>query len=185
MFDDLRNAFRELLHGNMDPSQRRELLVEMRETLVRAKMALDDLRVGVATTEARLGKERAELDTVMRRKGLAEGINDQETVTIASRFEGQHRERVSVLERKLEVQQSELALLEREVEEMTSAFKAAQAGVGSGLRSGAVEDSLDDIAARDSGLERDLRSLDRDQRRAAHEADAEARLAELKRRMGR
>jgi hypothetical protein len=183
MFDDIRHAFDELLRGNVAPGDRRALLQEMRETLVRAKMALDDLREGVASTEGRLAKERGELETVQRRKKLAEGIGDTETVGIAARFEAQHLERAAVLARKLEAGQAELALVEREVEEMTAQFKAAQAGVGSGLRAGAMDDDLDPSAA-DVALDRDLRSLDRERRKAATEADADARLAELKRRMG-
>ncbi len=89
-----------------------------------------------------------------------------------------------MLERKLEASRAELALVEREVEEMTAQFKAAQAGVGSGLRAGAVDEAMDPTASPDAGLDRDLRTLDRERRRQATEADADARLAELKRRMG-
>lgn len=183
MFDDIRHAFQELLNGNVAPEQRRALLHEMRETLIRAKLARDDLQESVKVTEARLAKERADLATVQRRKTLAEGIKDAETVTIATRFETQHLERVSVLERKLDATFGELGLLEREVEEMTTQYKAAQAGVGSGMRAGAVDDQLDPLA-REPGLDRELRSLDREQRRAANDAEADQRLAELKRRMG-
>jgi hypothetical protein len=183
MFDDIRHAFEELLNGNVAPEQRRALLHEMRETLIRAKLARDDLQESVKATEARLAKERADLQTVQRRKTLAEGIKDAETVTIATRFETQHLERVSVLERKLDATIGELGLLEREVEEMSTQYKAAQAGVGSGMRAGTVDEQLDPLA-RDPGLDRELRGLDREQRRAANDAEADQRLAELKRRMG-
>lgn len=183
MFDDIRHAFQELLNGNVAPEQRRALLHEMRETLVRAKMAREDLEASVKATEARLAKERAELETVRRRKVLAENIKDAETVTIAARFEAQHQERVAVLERKLDATQAELGLLEREVEEMSTQYKAAKAGVGSGMRAGTVDEQLDPLS-RDPGLDRELAHLDREQRRAAHDADADQRLAELKRRMG-
>lgn len=183
MFDDVKQAFHELLHGNVTGSDRRDLLQEMRATLVQAKMAVDDLREGVAATERRLGRERQELETVQRRRQLAEGINDAETVAIAQRFEAQHLEKVVLLEKKLEVERGELALVERDVEEMTAQFKAAQAGVGSGLRPGAAT-ADEDLTNRDAALDRELSGLDRASRRAAHEADADARLAELKRRMG-
>lgn len=191
MFSDIRQALRDLLQGNVPPEGRRELLAVMKDTLVRGRLALDDLREGVAATRKRLERERGELETVKRRKGLAEGIGDAETVGIAARFEAQHAERVAVLERKLEAQESELALVERELAEMTQQYRAAAAGVGSGMRSGAVpaadptateEESLDDAGA---ALHRELDGLGRAQRRAAAEADAEARLAELKRRMGK
>ncbi|MGQ0649503.1 MAG: hypothetical protein ACT4P7_18265 [Gemmatimonadaceae bacterium] len=183
MFEDIRRAFEDLLNGNVAPGDRRELLQEMRDTLVRAKLAMDDLRVGVDANEKKLARERAELETVRRRKGLAESRGDAETVAVAIRFEAQQLERVTWLEKKLDVAQGELAMVEREVEEMTVQYKAALAGVGSGLRSGAVDDELDPTT-RDADLDRNLRSLDRQQRKAASEAEADARLAELKRRMG-
>jgi hypothetical protein len=188
VFDDLRQALRDLLHGNVPPEGRRELLSIMKDTLVRGRLALDDLREGVAATRKRLDRERHELETVVRRKGLAEGIGDQETVVIATRFETQHAERVAVLERKLEAQESELALAERELAEMTQQYRAAAAGVGSGMPPGAVppagaaSDEIDDARVT---LEREIAGLDRARRREAVEADAEARLAELKRRMGK
>ena len=184
MFEDLRRAFHDLLNGNVPPADRRGLVQEMRETLVQAKMALDDLRQGIVLTEKRIVRERSELETVLRRKGLAEGRGDAETVSIAARFEMQHTEWVTVLEKKLDAQRDELAMLEKEVEEMTAQLKAANAGVGSGMRQNAVAEELD-LDSRDSELNRDLNALNRDARRAAHDADAEARLAELKRRMGR
>jgi hypothetical protein len=120
---------------------------------------------------------------------LAQGIGDQETVTIAQRFETQHAERVAVLERKLEAQESELALGEREVAEMTQQLKAAASGVGSGMRPGTVAEEVHgDIAGVDdtrATLDREMAGLDRAQRRADAEAAAEERLAELKRRMGK
>ena len=181
MFDELRNAFRELLHGNVPPEERRNLLSAMRDTLVRARLALDDLRAGLEVTRRRMGTERAELETVRRRKGLAEGIGDLETVSIAERFEAHHLERLVVLERKEGAQVSELALVEREVLEMTEQFKAATSGVGSGIAGAAPGDPLD---AR-TELDAELGAMGRAQRRAAAEADADARLADLKRRMGK
>jgi hypothetical protein len=71
---------------------------------------------------------------------------------------------------------------------MTQQYRAAAAGVGSGMRPGAVpppgaaRDEIDDARAT---LEREIDGMDRARRREAMEADAEARLAELKRRMGK
>ncbi|MGQ0766070.1 MAG: hypothetical protein ACT4OZ_10425 [Gemmatimonadota bacterium] len=184
MLDEVRRALNDLLNGNVAPADRRDLLQQMRGTLVRARMAVDDMRASAAATEKRLLNERRELDTVRRRRALAEGVKDEETVKVASRFEQHHAERVQIIVRKLDVEQSELALLEREVDEMTTQFKAASAGVGSGLRTGTV-DEAQGLESRDAGLESEFSGLNRQQRRAAAEADAEARLAELKRRMGR
>lgn len=184
MFDDIRQAFRELLKGNVPPEGRRELIAVMKDTLVHARLALDDLREGVEQTRKRVEKERAELETVRRRKGLAQGVGDTETVTIAERFEAQQSERLAVLERKLSAQEEELALLEHDVAEMKEQLKSAIAGVGSGMRAGTVgsADPLDDGRA---NLEHELNDLKRAERRANASAEADAALAELKKRMGR
>jgi len=189
VFEDIRQAFHELLNGDVAPGDRRGLLSEMRDTLVRAKLAVDDLRAGLEVTRKRLAAEQRELETIVRRKTLAEGINDTETVAIAARFEATHAERVALLQKKVEVEEGELALVEREIEEMKAQYKAANAGVGSGLRSGGpgsappsdAELGLDD---RGAGLAQELGQMDRQRRRSESEAGAEARLAELKKRMG-
>lgn len=185
MFDDIRHAFRELLHGNVPPEGRRELISAMKDTLVQAKLALDDLREGVEITSKRVERERSELETVRRRKGLAQNVGDAETVTIAERFEAQQAERLGVLENKLNVQQTELALVERDVAEMKEQLRAALAGVGSGMRSGTVDAAADPLDEGRSGVEQQLNDLKRAERRAAASADADAALAELKKRMGR
>ena len=191
MFDDVRRAFRELLHGTPPSGDaRRAVIAQMRETLVQARMGLDDLRKGVAETKARLNRERADLETVRRRKQLAEGIKDAETVAIAERYEKQHVERVDVLARKLESQEAELALVEREVEEMSSEFKLAAAGANPGVSAGtargdAKDSSLDDALGNDPGLRDELDGLARARRRAEAESSADEKLAALKRRMGK
>lgn len=185
VFDEVRQAFRELLHGNVPPEGRRELIAVMRDTLVQARLAVDDLREGVEVTRKRLERERAELETIRRRKGLAEGVGDAETVTVATRFETQHAERVAVLEQKMAVQESELALLERDMAEMKEQLKAALAGVGSGMRSGTVDAATDPLDEGRANVEQQLNDLKRAERRANANADADAALAELKKRMGR
>ena len=185
VFDDVRQAFRELLHGNVPPEGRRELIVVMKETLVRARLAMDDLRDGIGVTQKRLERERAELETIRRRLGLARGVGDEETVRIAVRFEAQHVERLTVLEQKLAVQESELALVDREVAEMKEQLRAALAGVGSGMRSGTVDAAADPLDGEREGVEQQLNDLKRAERRASAAADADAALAELKKRMGR
>ena len=187
LFEDVRDALRELLEGNVPPADRRAALQEMRETLVRAKMALDDLSQGVAATEKRLARERTELETVRRRKTLAEGIGDAQTVEVAARFETQQSERVALIEKKLEAEQGELRLVGQEVEEMSVQLKAAHAGIGSGMRSGGAAASgavADDDLEPEASLREDLSAMERQHRRATREADAETQLAELKKRMG-
>jgi len=185
MFDEVRQAFRDLLHGNVPPEGRRELIAIMKDTLVQARMAMDDLREGVEVTKKRVLVEMAELETVRRRKGLARGVGDEETVLIAERFEAQHAERLAVLEQKLLAQEGELAMVDREVAEMKEQLKSAMAGVGSGMRAGTVDTASDPLDPGRAALDQQLNDLKRAERRASADAEADARLAELKKRMGR
>ncbi len=183
MFEDLREALRDLLSGGVPPNERRSVLADMRETLVRARLGLDDLRRGVEETRRRLAQEVREHETAERRRTLAVEIGDKETEAIAVRFAAHHAERVAVFQRKLDSQEAELALVDREVSEMTVQLKAAMAGAGSGLREGAP--SADSLGGDDESLRAELDRLRRAETRAAHDAAAEERLAELKRRMGK
>jgi hypothetical protein len=189
MFEHFREALNALLSRATPPQERRALLGHMRETLARAKAGVEDLRDGLEQARRRLAAERRELDTVRRRKRMAADVNDTRTVSVAEGFEIHHAERVLVLEQKVAIQERELALAEAEVLEMTQAFKAAAAGAGS---SGAgVGPSIDEAAAREvdealAGPEAaDFDSLRRSQAREQRNVEAERRLAELKRRMGK
>jgi len=197
MFDDVRQAFRDLLRSTPPSGDaRRSIVAQMHETLVQARMGLDDLRKGVEETQGRLKRERLELETVRRRKQLAVGINDGETVAVAERYEKQHTERIALLERKLETQEAERAMVEREVGEMNAEFKLAAKGGTPGVSAGspasgatdgadaataAVDEALDDNA----GLRDELDGLARARRRADAESTADEKLAALKRRMGK
>ncbi len=169
------------------PEERRALAADMRDTLVRARAGLHDLRDGLEVARRRLAHEQQELDTVRRRKALAEGIGDAETVAVADRFEKHHAERVAVLVRKIDAQETELALNEREVAEMTSALKAAMAGAGPAPASVSAESAaqreVDDALRPDPSPEID--AMRRQRERAARDEDAARRLEELKRRMGK
>jgi hypothetical protein len=187
MFENFREALNALLNRGTSPEDRRALLSHMRETLGRAKAGVEDLRTGVAQARARLATERRELDTVRRRKKMAADVNDAQTVSVAERFEIHHAERVQVLEQKVAVQERELALAEEEVREMMTAFKQA----ASGATAASAGPSIDEAAAREvdealAGPEAaDFDSLGRAQARQQRESEAERRLAELKRRMGK
>jgi hypothetical protein len=199
MFDDVRQAFRDLLRSTPPSGDaRRSIVAQMRETLVQARMGLDDLRKGVEETQARLKRERLELETVRRRKQLAVGINDVETVAVAERYEKQHTERIALLERKLEAQEAELAMVEREVGEMNAEFKLAAAGATPGVSAGsasgattgegvdaATAAAVDDALGDNAGLRDEIDGLARARRRADAESTAAEKLAALKRRMGK
>jgi len=121
---------------------------------------------------------------VRRRKALAAGIADRETVEVAGKYEQMHAEHVDVLTRKREAQEGERRLAEREVEEMTAALKAIVGGAVP--PSGAVSPAGDEaMEVSDAATREELDRLARARARAEHEADAQRKLDELKRRMGK
>ncbi|MEA3247898.1 MAG: hypothetical protein U9Q74_17250 [Gemmatimonadota bacterium] len=186
MFESLKATLHDLLHGQVAPTDRRAVIADMKRALVAAKLGVADLREGVEVTRKRLAAEREQLTTVQRRKELAAGIPDADTVAIAEKFEAQHAERIGVLERKLSAQEEEAALAERDYDEMLKQLKAANAGVGSG----ATPESRGPTDAElglpdDTDLRAELDSLARRRSRNDAEAAADARLEELKKKMGR
>ena len=160
------------------------MLARMKESLVHARLGVEDVRAGVAKTRDRLEAERRELETIRRRKALAEAVPDQETVNVAARFEAQHAEKVEVLSRKLAAQESELGLAERELADMTAEFKKHAIGaVPPPSTAGVAHDPLAEEtgeAAREA-----IDALARERTRAARAEDAARQLEELKRKMGR
>jgi hypothetical protein len=194
VFESLRATLADLLGGRVSPADRRGVLAEMKRALVQAKMGVEDLREGLDVTRRRLETEREALATATRRRTLAEGINDTDTATLAARYEAQHQERIAVLERKLDAQEGECGLAEREYDAMVAQMKQAAAGVGAGMGAGAADEAIsprtggisdEELGLRDDRpLDRELDGIARAQRRAAREANADAALEALKKRMG-
>jgi len=177
-----------------DPSSRARARM-MREALVDAKVGLSQSRAARDSVRAQLERERTELATVRRRGQLAAGINDGETVRLATEYEGKHSERIAILERKLAALEQEVALVERETAEMTAQLKrltgVGDTGVGdTGGRDTGASPAPDasTMGAGENAEASDLSELDslrRTAERSARDADAERRLADLKRRMGK
>jgi hypothetical protein len=185
MFENLKSVIQDLVSGRVHPADRRAVIADMKNALVTAKLGVSDLRESADITRQRLETERASLETVKRRKELAASIPDGETVAIAERFEAQHTERIAVLERKLGAQEAELGLAEREYDEMLKALKAANAGVGAGLTPESRGPTDADLGLPDdTALKEELNALGRKSNRSAHEAAADAKLEELKKKMG-
>ena len=176
MLEDLKRALREAIAGGATPAS----VAMMRDALVEAKVAVQEAREARDRTAAQLAHERGELETVRRRGQLAAGIGDRETVDVATRFEGKHAERVAMLERKLAALETEVAIGERDLEEMHAQFRAMQAAakVPGAPAAPAAQAGLDERDTEHNALRRDAE-------RAARETDAAARLEELKKRMGR
>jgi hypothetical protein len=184
MFDSFRQTLRDLMDRSTPPEERRAGLARMKQTLVQARMGLDDLRGGIEQTRKRLAFEQSELETVRRRKTLAAGINDLETVALAEKYETLHAERTGVLTRKLATQEEELAMVEREVGEMTAALKSAALGADVAPPS-VGQSELDEMLDGGANVASEIDALGRASARSAKEAEAERQLAELKRRMGK
>lgn len=187
MFEHLRQSLNELLDRATKPEERRTVIARMKNTLVQATMGLDDIRNSHRMLEKKLEIERKELETVRRRRELAAGINDAETVAVADRFEKQHSEKLALLEEKFALQTRELELAEREVAEMKAEIRTAMIGAP-GAPASADPDSLDDPL--DDGppasqTSAEIDALARARARADRVADADRRLEELKKKMGK
>jgi hypothetical protein len=186
MFESLKGTIADLLGGRIAPADRRVVIAEMKRALTLAKLGVEDLHEGVEITRRKLAAERESLATALRRKSLAEGIADAETAGIAAKYEAQHAERVAVLERKLEAQEAEHALAERDYTEMLGQLKQASVGVGTGQTPESRGPSDADLGLPDDApLRSELDGLARKSQRNERDAAADAALEALKKKMGR
>lgn len=213
MFESLRQAFREALDNfrtelNRDrvPEAADRLLRAMQEELVGAKAALSRLEDELAAVEEEARSEEAEARTCLRRESMAEEIGDGDTAAVARDFAAKHLRRKDLLEEKAAVLRRELADRRAEVAEMTDQLRSAkvhrEALIASAGRAGARErfqeaetlfeemdrmaDRIQDLESRVDGaaeVERVLDPLAGSE--PPPEIDVDARLEELKRRMGR
>lgn len=187
MFERLRDALRAALDAATPPGNLRDLTRQMREAVVDAKVAVEEMRGAAGRTDAELAAERQRLGDAERRGRLAAEIQDQETVQIAARFAAKHRERAGVLERKLAAQREELALAERELADMQGQLKSADRGVPGGTGgTSSTEQAWRDLQAAggtrpDVDLQQELLKHDID--RAARERAADEQLDLLKKKI--
>lgn len=188
MFKRLRDALEAALAAATPPSDLSELASAMREAVIEAKAGVAATRQALEKTEQQVAGERGQIETTERRRALAEGIADAETVAVADRYLAKHAERLAMLEKKVAAERDELALAERDLAEMTAQLMEA-----SKRRGGLEADRSRDAAWAGLGaagmdrpetdLEQELLKTKLD--RAAREADADAKLEEMKKRMGR
>lgn len=175
MFERLRAAVNAALDAATPPPDWRDLRGQLHRAAVEGRAAVMQLKDALAKTERELLLERRHLDDARRRGSLASDVGDEETSAVANRFVTRHSERVSVLEQKLEAQRAELALLERDVTEIVEKLRDVERRQGVPDHGSRVQPPLDT----DGG------ALEAELDRSAREADADARLRELKNRMGR
>jgi len=188
VFERLRDALRAALDAATPPPNLRELVYGMREAVVEAKVAVRELRDALGRTEQELAIHQRDLADAERRGRLAAEIQDQETVEVAERFAAKHRERVEVLQRKVGAQRDELALAERELADMEAQLRNAVQGRGSAAAERSTEQAWRDLQAAGGtrpGVDPRDEQLRFDIDRAAREAEAERRLSEIKKKMGK
>jgi hypothetical protein len=188
MFERLRAALEAALASATPPPDLREIAGQMQEAVIQAKAGVLAMRSALEASERELGHEQQEIATAARRRDLAAGIQDAETVDVAERFLAKHQERFAVLERKVAAQREELALAERDLAEMR-----AQLDEVTKRRSVKESDRSRDAAWASLGaagmdrpeldLEQELLRSQMD--RAAREADADQALDALKKKMGK
>jgi phage shock protein A len=201
-------AFREELATREPEDQVAELLTAMRRELVAARAALPRFEADIAGARVELAGEREALLRCERRGSLAEQIGDAETVRVAAEFAVRHRERIVVLEQKVGATEAELALRRREAEEMKRRYQEADANrfallaqlrrakSAENMRqaSSTQEGPLADWLRVEEKVERDVSYVDAlgeleespsPPPSASDPGAVDARLQELKRRMGR
>lgn len=202
-------AFRAELEKREPEDQVAELLSAMRRELTAARVAVRELADSASAARQELQRERELLEQCERRGAMAERIGDQDTARVAAEFAARHRERVEVLERKVVAVEDEHALRQREAEQMLKQYQQADANrfallaqlrrtqAGARIR-GALDGSegsfadwtrmeeriADDVAYADA-----VEQLSSEEPLPPHppagESEVEARLRELKRRMGK
>ena len=182
-FDNFRKSLEDLMNRHTPPTDRRETASQMRDTLIQAKMGLSEMRDSLDKARQRLSIEERELETVKRRRQMALDINDTETVAIADKFVATHGERVELLRRKVSIQEDEVRMAEADVEAMTRELKSAVSGTGEFAPN--IGTSSPDLDFSGAAVADEIDALSRKRSRAEHQANAEAELEELKRRMGK
>lgn len=186
LFERLRDAFRAALDAATPPGDLRDLARQMREAVVEAKVAVQEMREALGRTEGELTLERQRLADAERRGRLAGEIQDQETVTVAERFAAKHRERVAVLERKLGAQREEVALAERDLVEMQGQLRSAEKDRPAAESDRSTERAWREVQSAGGtrpGMDLQDELFKADMDRAAREAAAQQQLEALKKKM--
>ena len=206
--------FKEELHRDEVPEAVDRLVYGMKREAADARARLHDLEEGIRRSKAEAAIEARELEKCQRRERMALSIGDAETAKIAVEYGAKHQRRLEVLEQKTVALEQELILRRAEADEMVEKIRVAEkerdslaASIGrtqareSVRSSDPLFDELDRMAELMGGgaktsrsgssdvtddLERDVETelFDQELRPEAQGPDLDARLAELKRRMG-
>ena len=214
MFDNLRRAFREAvdnfnreLDRDAVPEAVDRLLKGMEREAVEAKSALEGLKKQLAVARKRSGEEARNAKVCERREAMARDIGAAETADLAAAYRKKHAARSGVLADKAKAIEAEIRLQEADFDEMLAQIRKARANrdrlVATAGRTRA-RDSLggDDLfgeldrmaerivdgeaaAGAEEALFADGRDFDERLGASRREEAIDARLEELKRRMGK
>lgn len=187
MFEGLKARLEQLLADHTPPGDPRDRVAAMHAALVDLKVAVATLRDALAQTERAVQVEQKQLEDAERRGRLAAQIPDPETVQVAEQFAVRHRERVGVLERKLAAQREELALAEKDLQQLGGELRQARQGTEGG-RTAQQEAAWRDLEA--AGGARPETDLEGDLLRARLQREqldraVDAQLEQLKKQLGK
>ena len=188
MFKRLREALEQALASATPPEDLYTIAGRMRTALVEARAGLGAMREALEKTEHELALARREVETAERRRALAAAIPDAETVAVADAYIARNRERADVLEKKAGAQREEIALAERDAAEMTAQLEEVtkrRGKIDSERSTAGAWASLGRAGADRPELDPEQEALKARMDRAAREAEADAKLEELKKRMGK
>ena len=212
-FREAYENFNKELNREHVPETVNRLIGGMVDEITDVKAEIGNLESQIRKALAEAEKEKAQAATCRRREKMARGIRDSETADVAAQFAEKHEEHQQLLEQKAKALKAERDFRREEVEEMMAKVKEAQAKRDSlsatAGRSGARESistadelfseldrmagKIDDARAKGEAAEAfsnlDLGPEQSDYHIDLNEApppepDYDARLAELKRRMG-
>ena len=211
-FKEAIENFNKELSRDQVPETVDKLLAGMRDEVADAKVRIRELEDQLTRAKAEAQREQTEATTARRRGQMAADIGDEETAGVAREYAAKREERHQVLEQKVQALTRELALLTKDVEEMLAKVKEAQAKrdtLAATTGRGGARDSIraaDDLfseldrmaekigdedaragAAQDfSDMDFSASDFDAELHREPEpEVDVDARLEELKRRMGK
>jgi len=210
-FKEALDNFNKELSRNQVPETVDKLLASMKDEIAEEKAQVAGVEAQLEKTLSEIERSIEQAETARRREAMAQKIDDQETATLAARYAARHEDHRQVLEKKATALREELGFREKTVQEMFARFHEAKAkrdalGATAGKTTArdalsAADDLFSDLDRMAEKIEGEkaageaaeaFSSIDLDQPSEYHidlseapaeEMDADAALAELKRRM--
>jgi len=209
-FKEAADNFKEELNRDEVPDVVDGLLRQMHEEITDAQAHVHTLEAQIKKALQLAELEKKEVATCRRREDMARRIQDEETAKVAAEYAEKHEKRQSIQERKALALRAELEMKRREVTEMLAQFKEAKAKRETlAATSGRAEartslSGADDLFAQMDRMAEKIEGVDRQHEAEEElladlgstgfppapqgpspEEEAEAKLRELKRIMGK